>query len=225
MSRCSKVWTAALGVLTLTQPAPLERESVDLLAGGITEAVQGFSALPNVATELDSVSRAFPGETLRDEAFMVNAMQQRIAEGEQAIVHIATHGQFDSDHTQSFLLAYDDKLTMDRLQNTIATRGYRDEPLELLVLSACQTAAGDDRAALGLAGVALKAGARSALATLWFVNDASTARMVDYFYQALGQPVTTKAEALRQAQLKLMDDPQFAHPSYWAPFLLIGNWL
>ncbi len=211
--------------LTLTAPRPLEREQVDLLAGGITQSVQGFSALPNVAVELDSISEAFPADTLRDEAFLVDEVQRRIAEGDQDIVHIATHGQFDSDHRQSFLLAYDDKLTMDRLQTTISRRGRQDEPLELLVLSACQTAAGDDRAALGLAGVALKAGARSALATLWFVNDASTARMIERFYQALGEPTNTKAEALRQAQLDLIQDPRFAHPSYWAPFLLIGNWL
>jgi len=211
--------------LTLTSPRPLERDTVRLLAGGLTEAVQGFSALPNVAAELESISQEFPTRTIRDQAFLVDEMQRQIAEGDQAIVHIATHGQFDSDHTKSFLLAYDDKLTMDRLQATIASRQYQEEPLELLVLSACQTAAGDDRAALGLAGVALKAGARSALATLWFVNDESTARMVTDFYRNLGEGGNSKAQALQRAQIALIADRRFAHPSYWAPFLLIGNWL
>jgi CHAT domain-containing protein len=93
------------------------------------------------------------------------------------------------------------------------------------VLSACETAAGDDRAALGLAGVALQAGARTAVATLWFINDQSTADMVSEFYRQLENPNTSKAEALRASQLFLLEQPQFRHPSYWAPFLLIGNWL
>jgi CHAT domain-containing protein len=211
--------------LTLTSPHPLERAQVDLFAGGLTEGVQGFSALPNVGTELDRISHKFRSETIRDQQFLVDTVQQRIARGSQEIVHIATHGQFDSDHTQSFLLAYDDKITMDRLQATIATRGRQQEPLELLVLSACQTAAGDDRAALGLAGVALKAGARSALATLWFVNDESTARLVEDFYTYLADPANSKAKALQQAQLQLIHDKRFSHPAFWAPFLLIGNWL
>ena len=211
--------------LTLTSPRPLEREQVQLLAGGLTQGVQGFSALPNVGSELDSISKEFPSQTIRDEEFVIDEVQRQIAEGDQAIVHIATHGQFDSDHTKSFLLAYDDKLTMDRLQSTISSRQFQQEPLELLVLSACQTAAGDDRAALGLAGVALNAGARSALATLWFVNDESTSRMIADFYRQLSTSSNSKAVALQQAQLALIRDPRFSHPSFWAPFLLIGNWL
>jgi len=211
--------------LTLTSPQPLERDQIDLFAGGLTEGVQGFSPLPNVGTELERVSARFPSETLRDKQFVADEVEKRIARGEQEIVHIATHGQFNSDHAQSFLLAYDDKITMDRLQTTIATRGRQQEPLELLVLSACQTAAGDDRAALGLAGVALKAGARSALASLWFVNDESTARMVEGFYEYLGNAENSKARALQLAQIQLIRDERFSHPAFWAPFLLIGNWL
>lgn len=211
--------------LTLTSPQPLARAEVDLFAGGLTEGVQGFSPLPNVGQELERISSKFPTESIRDQQFVVDEVQRRISEGNQEIVHIATHGQFDSDHTQSFLLAYDDKITMDRLQTTIASRQRLQEPLELLVLSACQTAAGDDQAALGLAGVALKAGARSALASLWFVNDESTARMIEDFYEYLGDPANSKARALQLAQLQLIRDERFSHPAFWAPFLLIGNWL
>ena len=85
--------------------------------------------------------------------------------------------------------------------------------------------AGDDRAALGLAGVAIKAGARSALASLWFVNDQSSTLLVTEFYRHLRQPGVTKARALQQAQLKMIGDNRFSHPGYWAPYLLIGNWL
>jgi len=211
--------------LTLTSPQPLARENVEMLASGLTASVQGFPALPNVAAELESIESRFPSRVYKDEDFQVARMEDEIARGRYSIVHIATHGQFDSDHTRSFLLTYDDKLTMDDLRSTIGARRYQEEPVELLVLSACQTAAGDDRAALGLAGVALQAGARSALATLWFINDESTARMIAEFYRLLEETGFSKAEALRTAQVQLLADPQFRHPSYWAPFLLIGNWL
>ena len=89
----------------------------------------------------------------------------------------------------SYVLAYDEKISMDRIADWVATTRYRSErPLELLALSACQTAAGDERAALGLAGVALRAGARSALATLWSVNDRATAELVAEFYAQLKDP-------------------------------------
>jgi CHAT domain-containing protein len=98
--------------------------------------------------------------------------------------------------------------------------------VELLVLSACQTAAGDDRAALGLAGVAVKAGARSALATLWFVNDQSTSALITQVYNQLRQtPPVSKAQALQAAQIKLLSDRRYRHPCYWSPYLIIGNWL
>jgi CHAT domain-containing protein len=126
---------------------------------------------------------------------------------------------------QTFLLAYDGKLTMDGLEKLISPSRYRDQPISLLTLSACQTAAGDDRAALGLAGVAVKAGASSALASLWFINDQSASMLVAEFYTQLRQPGMSKADALRNAQLRMLADKRFSHPSYWSPFLLIGNWL
>jgi len=211
--------------LTLTSPQPLERENVETLAVGLTQAVQGFSALPNVGAELDSINRRFQTTTYRDEEFRGDRVEAEIAQGDYSIVHIATHGQFDSDHTRSFLLTYDDKLTMNELRETIGARRFQEDPVELLVLSACETAAGDDRAALGLAGVALQAGARTAVATLWFINDESTADMIAEFYRQLEETQLSKAEALRAAQLYLLEQPRYRHPSYWAPFLLIGNWL
>ena len=107
----------------------------------------------------------------------------------------------------------------------MAISEFRDKPVELLTLSACQTAVGDDRAALGLAGVAIKAGARSALATLWFINDRASSILVSRFYQGLADPSLTKAKALQQAQLKSLEDKRYKHAAYWSPFLLIGNWL
>jgi CHAT domain-containing protein len=97
--------------------------------------------------------------------------------------------------------------------------------LELLTLSACQTATGDDQAPLGLAGVALRSGARSTVATLWRVFDESTADLMTDFYRALRQSQVSKAEALRQSQAALLKSERFNHPYYWAPFVLVGNWL
>lgn len=97
--------------------------------------------------------------------------------------------------------------------------------LELLLLSACQTAASDDQAALGLAGLAVKTGARSAIATLWSVSDRAAQEIVIRFYRELAKPDVSRAEALRRAQRQLIQDETLRHPAYWAPFLLISNWL
>ena len=141
------------------------------------------------------------------------------------MVHIASHGQFEGDPRKTFLLTYDGKLTMNALESFIKLSRYREEPIELLTLSACRTAAGDDRAALGLAGVAVKAGARSALATLWYINDQASSVLVIEFYRQLSQPEMSKAKALQAAQQRLFADPRYRHPGYWSPFLLIGNWI
>ncbi|HEY9675011.1 MAG TPA: CHAT domain-containing protein, partial [Waterburya sp.] len=101
----------------------------------------------------------------------------------------------------------------------------RKLPIELLVLSACQTAAGDDRAALGLAGIAVRAGARSTLASLWFVDDQATSLLMSQFYQELINAQQTKAEALRRAQVKILHNQAFSHPYFWSAFVLVGNWL
>jgi CHAT domain-containing protein len=114
---------------------------------------------------------------------------------------------------------------MTQLDQLMKQSASRQNPVELLSLSACETAVGDDRAALGLAGVAVKAGARSALATLWSVNDQASAELVIEFYKQLKKPNVTKAEALRTAQLMLLNDQRYHHPYYWSAFLLIGNWL
>ena len=138
---------------------------------------------------------------------------------------MASHAQIDREAKDSFLLTYDGRLTMDGLERFIKLSRFREKPVELLTLSACSTAAGDERAALGLAGIAIKAGARTALASLWFINDESTSILVSRFYEQLGRPNTSMAEALRQAQLSLLAERRTRHPGYWAPFLLIGNWL
>jgi CHAT domain-containing protein len=211
--------------LTLTDPQPLTTRPSQVLLTGLSESVQGYPALPNVAKELSAVQEIGGGQLLEDKDYVLDNLEREFSSNSFTVVHIASHGQFSSDPKQTFLLTYDGKLTMDQLEKLIAPSRYRDEPLELLTLSACETAVGDDRAALGLAGVAIKAGARSALASLWFINDESTAVLISDFYRNLKLPGLSKAKALQQAQVKMIEAGRFTHPGDWAPFLLIGNWL
>jgi CHAT domain-containing protein len=141
-------------------------------------------------------------------------------------VHLATHGQFSSSAQDTFVLTWDDRIRANDFSELLrTTEGNRKHPIELLVLSACQTATGDERAALGLAGVAVRAGARSTMASLWIVSDEATSLLMSKFYQELTNKQETKAEALRRAQVAVLRDEHFSHPYFWSAFVLVGNWL
>jgi CHAT domain-containing protein len=211
--------TPALSLVGAMNVEPVSR----VLVNGIIAPTRGFPGLPFVAEELRSIERTFPSRVYADDDFVTATLEREIVAGGYSVVHMATHAQFESDYRRSFLLAHDDVITMDGLEDVIGSQRFTDHPVDLLVLSACQTAAGDERAALGLAGVAVKAGARSALASLWFVNDESTARLITEFYRQLANEAG-KAAALRGAQLLLLNDERYSHPAYWAPFLMIGDW-
>lgn len=212
--------------LTLLEPHPVQWAHIQALKAGLAEAVPDHPPLPYVAAELETVGKLFGGPTLLDRDFVLPALKRDFAQAQYRLVHFATHGQIDRDVSKSYVLTHDGKLTLDQLEELIRPSQFHGQAVELLTLSACQTAAGDDRAALGLAGVAVKAGARSVLATLWSVHDESAARLMGQFYSHLrNDPAITKARALQLAQIKLLRDSEFDHPCYWAPYLLIGNWL
>jgi CHAT domain-containing protein len=212
--------------LSLMEPHPIQRKNVTLLVGGLSESVQGYPALDFVPTELEKIEPVYKSEALMNGTFVMPALNKKLTQEQFSIVHLASHGEFSSDAHKTFVLTYDGKLTLNNLEALIRPSQYRGKPVELLVLSACQTASGDDRAALGLAGVAVKAGARSALASLWSVNDQSTAFVISEFYHQLrDSPSTSKAQALQSAQVKMLSDRRYRHPCYWAPYLIIGNWL
>ncbi len=211
--------------LDLTDPQPIDRTRAQLLSSGLTKGVQGFPPLPHVAEEMDHLQSLFKGAQLLDKNFVTSRLEDELKDGHYSILHIATHGQFTKDVNQSFLLTFDDRLTMTQLERLVGLFRFRQDPLELLTLSACQTGIGDDRAALGLAGIAVKAGARSALATLWYINDEASSELVSEFYRQLHDTSISKARALQLAQLKLMSDGLYEHPAYWSAFLLLNNWL
>ena len=211
--------------LQLLASQPLATDNLKTIAGGITESRQGFNALPNVQTEVREVADLVPSEILLDQQFTRDRLQQQIASLPYPVVHLATHGQFSSRVEDTFLLTWNDRINVKNLDRLLQNRFTQDTPIELLILSACQTAAGDNRAALGLAGVAIRSGARSTVATLWSIQDDSTARLIAQFYRELTTPETSKAEALRKAQLSLLQSEEYQHPFYWSAFILLGNWL
>jgi len=206
----------------------LQRQNLKALTVGLTEARQGFTPLPGVAQELTEISQLVDSQVLLDREFTRDRFQEQVNAKPFRVVHLATHGQFSSNPEETFLLTWDDRINVKDFAELFQNRFQNSQnPVELLVLSACQTAAGDRQATLGLAGFALRSGARSTLATLWSVSDQSTADLMSEFYRQLTQPNLnpTKAEALRQAQLSLLNNPEYNHPYFWAPFVLVGNWL
>lgn len=211
--------------LTLLDPRPIQRGQLELLVGGLTESVQEFPELPHVDYELQSIQDMYGGRVLKDDQFRTTQIEQELDSRPFSVVHFATHAEVKADAKSSFLLTYDGRFSMDGLERFVKLSRFRDEPVELLTLSACATAAGDDRAALGLAGLAVKAGARSVLASLWQINDQAAADLVAGFYSNLRDADVSKAKALQRAQLTLIADKRYRYPVYWAPFVLIGNWL
>ncbi len=203
--------------------APRQR----VLAAGLTEPRQGFSALPNVQTELTDIESQLPTQVLVNQAFTPRAFQAALLNTSTAIVHLATHGQFSSNVDDTYVLTWNERLTInglrDLLQRTTLMRG---EPIDLLVLSACKTASGDRRATLGLAGMAVRSGARSTIASLWSIDDEATAELMAQLYKELANDSVSKSEALRRAQLTILNNPKnWQHPYFWAGLVLVGDWL
>ncbi|GAP98751.1 CHAT domain-containing protein [Leptolyngbya sp. NIES-2104] len=212
--------------LELFSPRPLPRENLTALVAGLSEANQGAVALPGVQQEVIQIANKVSATVLKNQAFTNQALKEKLKTNPFSIVHLATHGQFSSSAENTYIQTWNGRLNVDDLRSLLTQRDVPDSlPIELLVLSACQTAEGDDRAALGIAGVAIRSGARSTLASLWMVNDRSTASFVTQFYQGLIRDRLSRAEAVRQAQLALLKTPEYNHPYYWAAFTLIGNWL
>jgi CHAT domain-containing protein len=218
----------ALQLFSTNTPTITEYNAI---AAGLTKPPLGydrFSPLPEVKSELDTISSTGVITTkLIDHTFTSTSLAANIDRSSYQIVHLATHGQFSSQASDTFILAADgpiDALELEKLLHNSQQNPLR--AIELLVLSACETAAGDDRAALGLAGMAVKAGTKSTLASLWQIDDRSTAILIGEFYRELVTGKVSKAEALRRAQIKLLQNyPDYNRPMYWAAYVLVGSWL
>lgn len=210
--------------LQLLAPQSLQQTQLKVLTAGLTEARQNFPPLTNVGVELQQIQSQLPTATLLNGQFTNQALQTELESVPFPVVHIASHGQFSSTAEDTFILTWDSRINVNQLDSLLRSSD-RNRAIELLVLSACRTVAGDRRAALGLAGVAIRAGARSTLASLWYISDAATVPFMSRFYKELASTKVTRAEALRRAQLTLLQNPQYRHPVYWAAYVLVGNWL
>ncbi|MGV0961068.1 MAG: tetratricopeptide repeat protein [Limnohabitans sp.] len=198
---------------------------------GLTRAVGEFKALPAVKAEMSSIfktsgSGVLPGEIYLDEAFDAKRLKD-VSQRKFQLLHVASHFQFSpGTEINSFLLLGDgQQLSL----GDIRTQNYRFDNVDLLTLSACDTGLGGGRDAQGreiegFGVIAQQQGAKAVLATLWPVADQSTATLMASMYKQRQAKSLTKIEALRQAQLSLLSQPKYAHPFYWAPFILMGNW-
>lgn len=212
--------------LQLIDPQPIARRQVKALVGGLSLGVQDFPPLPNVDAEIKAIQATVPSDVLQDEDFLKDRFAEKLTNLPFPVVHLATHGEFSSNLDETYILAWDKRINANELSSMLqAGELSRDETIELLILSACETATGDDRAALGLAGIAVRSGARSTLATLWKVDDRGTSELMSDLYQQLDTSSLTKAKVLQQAQRNLLSNDNYQHPYFWAPFVLIGNWL
>lgn len=227
-----------------------------VLAMGASQFIN-LPALPGVPTELGTVvnSPNLTGQEFINQDFTLERFTELNRKERFAIVHLATHGEFRPGNlNRSFIQFWDQRLSIPQLQALAKSIGWRDPksvPVDLLVLSACKTALGDDIAELGFAGLALSTGIKSTMASLWSVSDLGTLTLMTEFYQSLGMGLG-KAQALRQAQLQLLrgnakiedgkifttsgnsiplpkelaQETEFdlRHPYYWSAFTLFGNW-
>lgn len=191
----------------------------------VIEKLQQLLSLPGVDTEIKQLAEQNHSSYLLNESFSLENFIQLLKEKPHDILHIASHGFFGGNAEDSFIMTYNKILNLDQLEILLNSDYFKQFPVDLLVLSACQTAEGDDRSPLGISGVAVKTKVHSALGSLWSVSDEATTELMTTFYSSLIDSHQTKAKALQSAMLKLLKQKNFANPSYWSPFVLIGNWI
>ncbi len=223
---------ATIASVSLINTLPTQPEKLRALVVGLTkDAVvdgQQYQALASVKEEINQVTTLIPGsKLLLDENFTRDRLQAEIHKAIYPIIHIATHGEYDLVSEDTFLITgNNEKLAITDLYAMIHNAAINGNTVDLLVLSACETARGDDRTGLSLANIAVLAGVKTALASLWSVNDAATVKLVTQFYKYWHNQRFSKARALQRAQQELIAlGKKYAHPYYWAPFILSGNWL
>lgn len=226
--------TPGLQLLPTITPLTAERLERRVVVAGMSELPKEFEQkypgifndLPYVTKEVNEIAKEVKipvRQTLLNNQFTKTTITEAVKSSNAPVIHLATHGQFSSQAQNTFILTWNGEVNVNELKSLLRTRETNEQQaVDLLVLSACQTAKGDNRATLGIAGIAIQSGARSTLATLWSVADDTTATVMIEFYDNLVNKKMAKAEALRQAQVNLLKNRR--HPYFWAPYILIGNW-
>ncbi len=217
--------------LAYTQPGTSTDSALAVVSASLSQSVDlpagTFSALPATAAEAQMAARVAAGGSnrgiyLRD--FTRDDLASSLAREQIDILHLATHASFNGRSDRSFVVSSDGAILLSELRQMIEANQTGGDLLTLIVLSACETALGDDQASMGLAGAAVQAGAESALASLWEVSDEGTAQLMEEFYKNYAQG-QGRAVALRNAQLSLMRrGGALADPGVWAAFILLGAW-
>jgi len=237
---------ARIPAFSLTDTSYKARSDRQVLAMGTSE-FEDLPSLPGVTIELNTiVPKIWSGSKIIDQDFTVENLAKAHQKGSFDIIHLATHSWFyPGSPENSFIQFSDRKLNLKQL----ADLELEIPKVDLLVLSACKTALGNKDAEFGFAGLAMQAGVKSALASLWSVDDAGTVVLMSEFYEQL-KSTTIKSQALRQAQMNMLhkkvslegtevkglevavnlpadimseEVPDFTHPFYWAGFTVIGN--
>ncbi|WP_199248847.1 CHAT domain-containing protein [[Phormidium] sp. ETS-05] len=216
---------------------PWPQRGLEVLAAGFEGRSPSFdkvrvplAPIGKVGDLLDTIQKSIRGKKIINTSFSKDNLESEMNLFPFPVIHMTTHGQFSSNPQDTFVLAWDEPIRVKELDELLRSNQRASaEAIELLVLSACETAKGDKRAALGLAGVAVQAGARSTVATLWKVTEDSTVELLEKFYEELAkkeETKATKAEVLREAQLALLRgrNEEYKHPRYWSPFIVVGNW-
>lgn len=212
----------ALGFQIGSKSKQKKLQEYQALIFGLTLEVPPFNPLPNVKAETQTVQQILGGERFLNQSFTWETLEQEMEAQKVPIVHIATHGKFAGSADRSFLLTFNRQLLLKEFENLLRKR-QQEKPIVLLTLSACETAAGDNRATLGMAGLAVRNGIENVLASLWSVNDGNILPLIEDFYKILKQPGITAQEALRKAQINSLLKFQTKHPSIWANFILISD--
>ncbi|WP_322742723.1 CHAT domain-containing protein [Synechocystis salina] len=230
----------------LTEWSPTDLSQANILAMGSSE-FSDAEPLPGVALEIANITpQPWPGVAMLNQKFTVKNLQAARQEQPFALVHLATHAEFNAGSpADSYIQFVNSRLNLKEIRNL----QWQDPPVDLLVLSACTTALGNTQAELGFVGLALQSGVKSALGSLWRVSDLGTMALMSEFYWQL-KANSFKAKALQEAQIKMINgeialnggqlqvsrgaiaveddfltvgNPELSHPYYWASFSLIGN--
>jgi CHAT domain-containing protein len=236
--------------LSITDTRYVNIRDSQILAMGISESTDGQTPLPSVPIELSTLVLELwkGGQIFLNSNATIDTLERARQQTPYGIIHLATHADFAPGAiSNSYIQLWNERLKLDQVRQL----GWNNPPVELLVLSACRTALGNEEAELGFAGLAVQTGVKTAVASLWYVNDAATAALMSGFYSALNS-APIKAEALRQAQIAMIHgqvyldhgqvlglpgmaglplpggstdrgDRQLSHPYYWAAFTMIGN--
>jgi CHAT domain-containing protein len=221
--------------LQLIKPQTNDQTILSAIGAGLIDVPDKYqlNKFPKAAIdqEFNSMRKAgiLSQEPLLENAFTSLELANQLEKSSFNVVHLSTHAGFSSQKDKTYVLMANGRVNVDEFSAVLRKRVEQQKgAIELLVLSACQTVSGDNRAALGLAGIAIKSGARSTLATLWTVDTAATASFIESFYQEYVNSATrtakqTKAKAVQTAQIRLKQETN--DPSIWASYVLVGNWL